>query len=252
MSLVAWRSAEPPAAGVRYARLLVTPHAGSLLDRVHAASRRRRFERLLETLAPSASSSFLEVGVGNDEPLPVTNYVARHYPWPRRMTALGLGNMAGFQRLHPEIRTVSYGGGAFPFADGSFDVVHSNAVLEHVGSEERQVAFLGECLRVGRSGMVTTPNRFFPIESHTLLPFLHWLGKERFDAAIGAVGAARLARAYALFGRRFPIDELQDLRLLGAPQLRGMLERLREGRARVVRNRVGGMPLTLSVVWRES
>jgi SAM-dependent methyltransferase len=223
---------------------------GSLVDRVHAASRRRKFDRLIETLNPSPESSFLEVGVGNDEPLPVTNYTSRHYPWPERMTALGLGNMAGFQRLHPEIRTVSYGGGAFPFTDRSFDVVHSNAVLEHVGSVERQVAFLGECLRVGRSGMVTTPNRFFPVESHTLLPFLHWLGKERFDAAIGAVGPQRIARAYALMGRRFPIDELPDLRLLGAQQLRSLLDRLGERRARVVRNRVGGMPLTLSVVWR--
>jgi SAM-dependent methyltransferase len=228
---------------------VTTSHAGSFLDRVHAASRRRRFEKLLETLAPSCESTFLDVGVGNDEPLPVTNYVTRHYPWPERMTALGLGNMAGFRRLHPEIRTVSYGGGAFPFVDVAFDVVHSNAVLEHVGSEERQLAFLGECLRVGRSGIVTTPNRFFPIESHTLLPFLHWLGKERFDAAIDAVGPERIARGFARLGRRFPVDELADLRLLGAADLRRFLARLGARHARVVRNRVAGLALTLSVLW---
>jgi hypothetical protein len=235
---------------VRYARDTVTSHAGRLLDRVHEVSRRRKFRRLIETLQPSPESSFLEVGVGNDEPLPVTNYIARHYPWPERITALGLGDMSGFRALHPDIRTVSYDGGVFPFAEGAFDIVHSNAVLEHVGSEERQAVFLRECIRVGRSGMVTTPNRFFPIESHTLLPLVHWLSKERFDAAIAVVGPERIARAFARLGRRFPVDELEDLRLLGTPQLRRLLARLGARHARVVKNRVGGLPMTLSVVWR--
>lgn len=222
---------------------------GRFIESVHAASRRRKFDRLIETLTPSPESSFLEVGVGNDEPFSVTNYVARHYPWPARVTALGLGDMAGFRALHPDIRTVSYEGGVFPFADGAFDIVHSNAVLEHVGSETRQTGFLRECLRVGRSGMVTTPNRFFPIESHTLLPLIHWLGKERFDAVIAALGPQRLKRAFAPLGRSFPVEELENLRLLGAGELRAMLRLLGASHARVIKNRVAGLPLTLSVLW---
>jgi hypothetical protein len=221
-----------------------------VLRRVQEVSRRRRFERLLSSFRPGPGSSLLEVGVGNDEPLPVTNYVAGRYPWPSRLTALGLGNMSGFRALHPGVRVVSYGGGAFPFVDGSFDIVHANAVIEHVGGVEQQDRFLRECLRVGRSGMVSTPNRFFPIESHTLLPLVHWLGKERFDAAIAAVGPVRMERAFARLGRRFPLDELRDLRLLGARDLRAMLRRLGADHARVVKNRVGGLPMTLSVVWR--
>jgi len=30
-------------------------------------------------------------------------------------------------------------------------------------------------VRVGRAGFVTTPNRWFPIETHCKLPVLHWL-----------------------------------------------------------------------------
>src|SRR6185369_936625 len=106
-----------------------------------------------------------------------TNYVARHYPWPGRLTALGLGDMSGFRALHPELCVVSYEGGRFPFDDRAFDIVHSNAVIEHVGSDERQLSFLSEVFREGRSGMVWTTNRLFPIETHTLLPFVHWAGK---------------------------------------------------------------------------
>ena len=67
---------------------------------------------------------------------------------------------------------------ALPFADSSIDVVFSSAVIEHVGAYEKQKQMLAECLRVAKKGVfITTPNRFFPIEMHTLLPLIHWLPK---------------------------------------------------------------------------
>jgi len=60
-----------------------------------------------------------------------------------------------------------------PFGDRSFDLVFSNAVIEHVGSEESQKQFIKEHSRVGRYFAMTTPNRFFPIESHYLIFFRH-------------------------------------------------------------------------------
>jgi SAM-dependent methyltransferase len=64
---------------------------------------------------------------------------------------------------------------ALPFEDGAFDVVFSNAVVEHVGGPEAQRRFVEEALRVGSRVFLTTPNRWFPIEVHTLLPLVHWL-----------------------------------------------------------------------------
>jgi SAM-dependent methyltransferase len=65
-------------------------------------------------------------------------------------------------------------GRRLPFADNSFDVVFSNAVIEHVGSFEDQLRFVNEHKRVGRHWVITTPNRWFPIESHTNVLFRHW------------------------------------------------------------------------------
>jgi SAM-dependent methyltransferase len=56
---------------------------------------------------------------------------------------------------------------ALPFADGEFDIVFSNAVIEHVGDRERQRQLVSEALRVGRRIFITTPNCRFPIEVHT-------------------------------------------------------------------------------------
>ena len=60
-----------------------------------------------------------------------------------------------------------------PFPDKSFDLVFSNAVIEHVGNIVEQQKFLHEHDRVGRNWVLTTPNRLFPIESHTQVMFFH-------------------------------------------------------------------------------
>ena len=63
-----------------------------------------------------------------------------------------------------------------PFEDRSFDWVFSNAVIEHVGARTHQRRFASEIRRVAARGyFVTTPNKFFPIEPHTMLPFYQFL-----------------------------------------------------------------------------
>lgn len=65
-------------------------------------------------------------------------------------------------------------GRAMPYRTQSVDLVVSNAVIEHVGGEEDQRRFLDEHRRVGRICVVTTPNRWFPVESHTSAVLTHW------------------------------------------------------------------------------
>jgi hypothetical protein len=62
-----------------------------------------------------------------------------------------------------------------PFRDKSFDLVLSNAVIEHVGNYEDQFRFINEHERVGRTWILTTPNRIFPVESHTRVILVHIL-----------------------------------------------------------------------------
>ena len=58
--------------------------------------------------------------------------------------------------------------------DNSFDIVHSNATIEHVGSFENQVLFVKEMIKFQLKNVIMkTPNRFYPLEFHTILPFIH-------------------------------------------------------------------------------
>ena len=78
----------------------------------------------------------------------------------------------GLEPTGPDWLDYQQGDGcALDFPDRSFDFVFSNAVIEHV---EDQVGFVAEHHRVGRTWMLTTPNRLFPVEAHYHTLGTHW------------------------------------------------------------------------------
>src|SRR5687767_4898445 len=155
-------------------------HAMRLADAISLRSRQRKMQLFFDELRPAATTTVLDVGAdelgfGEGHGCATMNFFEEHYPWPERITALGQHDGAGFEARYPGIEYVQGDACALPFADGQFDIVFSNAVIEHVGARERQRQFVTEALRVGRRVFLTTPNRRFPIEVHTRLPVVHWL-----------------------------------------------------------------------------
>jgi hypothetical protein len=60
-------------------------------------------------------------------------------------------------------------------ADGAFDIAFSNSVIEHLFTYDNQSAMAAEVRRVATAYWVQTPNFWFPIEPHFLVPVWHWL-----------------------------------------------------------------------------
>ncbi len=153
------------------------------VDAVSLRSRRRKLRLFLDELHPTEATTVLDVGAdevgfggtGGQAGCSTHNFFEELYPWPGRITALGLHDGARLRERYPAVAYVQGDACALPFPDDAFDIVFSNAVIEHVGGRERQRAFVSESLRVGRRVFLTTPNRWFPLEVHTRLPFVHWL-----------------------------------------------------------------------------
>lgn len=147
---------------------------GSLAERLGVRARKAMFEELMRRCRPSPEFKVVDIGVSAVE-TDAANLFERLYPWPGAVTCCGLDSAALPAELAARIKFVRIESGKpFPFEDGAFDLLVSNAVLEHTGDAEKQAAFLRESKRIAKTLFITVPHRFFPVEHHTGLPLLHY------------------------------------------------------------------------------
>jgi SAM-dependent methyltransferase len=132
-----------------------------------------------------------------------------------RIVDVGCGS-AGLRALDPALEVVgldarpqpSYPGPpesfvmgdalAMPFADAEFDVAYCNSLIEHLPPADRP-RLAAEIRRVAKRWFVQTPNHWFPVEPHVLLPFFQFLPR----------GVQRRVRRFGVSGED---EEIQLLR----------------------------------------
>jgi SAM-dependent methyltransferase len=163
---------------------------GGLAARASLWNRRRKLALFMDAVRPEPETRVVDVGVGDTpfgtEPgvAATHNFFEALYPWPERITAVSDVPLPSFARAFPGVRCVQASGTALPFEADEFDVAFSNAVIEHVGNREEQRRFVAELCRVAPRVFLSTPNRWFPVETHTLVPLAHWLPRPAADRAM--------------------------------------------------------------------
>jgi SAM-dependent methyltransferase len=148
----------------------------SLASRLSYAARMQMFDRFMQVMQPSAGNTVLDIGVTSDTTFKESNFFEQLYPYKEQIVCVGTENGSHLEQTYPGVKFIQVEPGQpLPFADKKFDLVFSNAVIEHAGSRINQKAFIAEALRVGKRVFITTPNRWFPVETHTTVPLLHYL-----------------------------------------------------------------------------
>lgn len=185
-------------------------HKISLASRVSYAARKRMFDRFMQIMQPSPGDTVLDIGVTSDTTFKESNFFEQFYPYKEQIVCVGTENGSHLEQDYPGIKfTQVEPGQPLPFADKQFDLVFSNAVIEHAGDRASQKAFIAEALRVGKRVFITTPNRWFPVETHTTVPLLHYLPPKLYRAVLKKTSL------------KFWSDE-QNLNLLTKPGLAGL------------------------------
>ena len=106
------------------------------------------------------------------------------------------------------------------YLDSSFDVVFSNSVIEHLGpnfSDQQRMA--NEIKRVGKRYFVQTPNRYFPLEPHFLVPGFQFFPME---LRVWLVTHFNVGWYHRIPDREKARKEVESVSLLSEKDLRGL------------------------------
>jgi SAM-dependent methyltransferase len=190
-------------------------HRGALVRIAEPFSRRareRRHQLYRNVMSPRPEDRVLDVGCG-------TEGLAGLEPGAdiTGLDAIDRPSYPGRDFVRGDAR-------ALPFEDGSFEIAYSNSLVEHLHPGDRP-RFAEEIRRVAGRYWVQTPNRYFPIEPHVLLPGFQFLPE----------GARR--RLWRLGMPRTPYEPIE---LLGAAELRRLFPE-----ALILRERFAGLTKSL-------
>lgn len=197
-----------------------------------AWARRRRSQRLLATFPQLHAMSVLDLGGTQDF-------------WqaaPVKPASVVLLNRFPQTSEEPWIQSVT-GDACEPPARiraQRFDLVFSNSTIEHVGGHVRRQQFAETVMAAAPRAWIQTPNRYFPVEPHWLLPAGQFL-----PAGVRAT----LVRHWPLRPSGFPADprtalrEMIEIDLLSRAQLAWYFPG-----ATILSERVLGIPKSLIAV----
>ena len=150
-------------------------------SKIRYNGRKKVYTTFVTMCNPSENDRVIDVGVTPDESLMESNFFEQFYPYKSKITAISVENAAFLERKYNGLKFVQIEKNEkLPFQDNEFDILFCNAVIEHVGSREEQRFFISECIRISKKFFFQTPNRYFPLEMHTIIPFLHWLPMKYF------------------------------------------------------------------------
>lgn len=184
--------------GIKYDGFKKSGFISECKAKVVLRARGKIFDCFMEKTAPGELTKVLDAGVAPCKGIKgvktvTNNFFERLYPYKNNITATSIEDAGNIEKTFPGVRFVQTKPNETPFRDREFDVVFCNAVVEHTGDREHQKLFIQEYCRIAKKFFFTTPNRWFPIEPHSVLPLVHYLPGGVFRKILKLCGKGALA-----------------------------------------------------------
>jgi hypothetical protein len=162
-----------------YKQKIYLENHNSFFEKILVKKRKEILSQLKDFLRSKEIEDVLDVGTTEDDHNSSSNYLIKN-----------LGNFKNYKSISDQqISTIFFSKTLKKSITDDFnqneienfqsDLVISNATIEHVGNFDDQIQMCKNIINLSKKYFViTTPNRFHPIEFHTKIPLIHWLPKK--------------------------------------------------------------------------
>ena len=140
------------------------------------------------------NQNILDIGTTSELNLP-HNYLIHALKDHKKISCISNQDCTKLKTICKNLEVFFGDGRDTELKDHSFDIVYCSATIEHVGSKFEQINLLKECCRLSKKKVIiTTPNRYFPLDFHTKIPFLHFLPKKLHRFFLKVLGLSFFAK----------------------------------------------------------
>ena len=153
----------------------------NFIDKIIKNRREKFYNFISEKVNLSNVKSYLDIGTTQNENHPSSNYLNKKFDFIKIHNAISDQIITDnrFSNILKKSITSDFSKEEIELIKSDFTI--SNANIEHVGSFKNQKRMISNMIKLTRNVMVIqTVNRYFPIETHTQLPLLHFLPKKKY------------------------------------------------------------------------
>jgi len=137
---------------------------------VWRAGQQRRLDMIIRAAGERIKGCILENGCG------VGRYVEHLSPLGGTVIGLEYDFERAVEAKQNSYKIINAAGETLPFPAGSFDLILSHEVLEHVQDDRAAIREMVRVLKPGGRAVIFCPNRGYPFETHGI----YWKGKYYF------------------------------------------------------------------------
>lgn len=161
----------------------------SLVDKIVIKKREEIIRIIQKTLPLNLLNSVVDIGTTQDDKYNSSNFIIKNLGNFKEYKSISDQNIKNkfFSRSIQKSITDN-------FTDNEIknfksDLVISNATIEHVGGFNNQIKMCENIIKLSNKYFVIcTPNKYYPLEFHTKIPFLHYLPEKIYRIVLRKIG----------------------------------------------------------------